>query len=324
MRFRSLRIQMIQPCRAHCAWCSTHKKNAKFQELVDSQESKRFHAFYREAIELHQPEEVFVSGGEPLLSEDLPELLESIAVGPKRVHVFCSFQFSRKTMDTVAQLSLPDNVVINHTSIYFEPRRWLMLTGFPFEVYRDNVRRSVSMPVRKRFKFIVNHSQLDEEIRRFQELVRPDESCEISLKVMNDQGNGMVVDAMKATKERVHERVSKLDEVLAEAGWSKQRPKSSLDRIGKVVESGDVSLCPYREEALELRLAFYRGGDGKSVLKYRYCPYFPADFGHKFHIGKDDIRKLGRNYKKGPFRDHCDGCRLLHYEGGKVLDPETD
>ena len=48
-------------------------------------------------------------------------------------------------------------------------------------------------------------------------------------------------------------------------------------------------------------------------MKYRYCPYFPPDFGHKFHLGRDDIEKMGKNWKKGPFRDHCDRCRLLHY-----------
>ncbi len=320
MKFRSVRIQMIQPCHAHCAWCSTHKKNPVFKRLVQNSESQDFHAFYREVVELHQPEEVFVSGGEPLLSDDLPELLWAMADGPRRVHVFCSYQFSRKVMERISQLELPDNVVINHTAIYFEPERWRALTGFPFEVYRDNVRTAIAMPVKKRFKFIVNHSRLHEEIARFQKLVEPDDSCEISLKIMNDQGNGMVVDVMQASEERVFGRMSKLDQVLSDAGWSTKRPRTSIDRVAQVIQTGDVTQCPYREDPLELRLAFYRGGDGKSVLKYRYCPYFPPDFGHKFHLGCDSISKLAKNFTKGPFREHCGKCRLLHYDASRVAE----
>ena len=306
---------MIEPCHARCAWCSTHKKNPTFRSLVDSQEARAFHALYEEVIERHQPEELFISGGEPLLSDDLLPLLERVAHIPKNIHIFTSYQFGRRVMERIAQQRYPANVVFNHTTIYFEPERWLKLTGFPFDVYADNVRRAVAMPVRKRFKFIVNHSKLVEEIQRFQDLVDPNETCEISLKVMNDQGNGMVVDTMQKSADRVHERLGKLDSVLEDAGWSQSRPRTSADRVAHVIETGDVSHCPYREEPLELRLAFYRGGDGKSVVKYRYCPYFPPDFGHKFHLGRDALRKFGRNFTKGPFRDHCGDCRLLHYHG---------
>jgi len=321
VKFRSVRIQMIEPCHARCAWCSTHKKNPTFRTLVNNREAAEFHALYAEVIERHQPEELFISGGEPLLSADLLPLLEKVAHIPKTIHIFTSYQFARPVMERIAQRIYPENVVFNHTTIYFEPDRWLKLTGFPFDVYADNVRRAVAMPVRKRFKFIVNHSQLAEEIQRFQELVVPNDTCEISLKVMNDQGNGMVVDTMQKSADRVHERLGKLDAVLEDAGWNQRRPRTSADRVAKVIETGDVTQCPYRESPLELRLAFYRGGDGKSVVKYRYCPYFPPDFGHKFHLGRDDLRKFGRNFAKGPFRDHCGDCRLLHYQGtGEVPD----
>lgn len=219
-------------------------------------------------------------------------------------------------MERLSEIEMPvDKVILNHTPIYFDPERWLTLTrGFPFEVYLDNVRAAVSWPVKKRFKFIINHELFVEEIARFQEMVEPDDTCEISLKIMNDQGNGMVVDAMQRTADRVFERLSDLDNILEDAGWAnKPRPNTSVDLMKPVLETGDVTQCVYREEPLELRLAFYKGKNGKNVLKYRYCPYFPPDFGHKFHIGRDDIEKMGRNFTKGPFRNHCDRCRMLHY-----------
>ena len=118
---------------------------------------------------------------------------------------------------------------------------------------------------------------------------------------------------MQRTSERVKERVLDLDKLLADAGWTHERPRTSADQVKDIIRTGEVEGCPFRHEPLELRLAFYKGQDGKNVLKYRYCPYFPPDFGHKFHVGRDEIHKLGRNFKKGPFRDHCGRCRLLHY-----------
>lgn len=255
-----------------------------------------------------------MSGGEPLLAPDIEPFLNEISQHAGTVHVFTSYQFSRGVMDRIAKMAFPSNVVLNHTSIYFEPQKWLKLTGFPFDVYVDNVRRASKMGVRKRFKFIINHENFDEEIRRFQELVLPDDSCEISLKIMNDQGNGKVADTLVRTADRVQGRLHDLDDLLEEAGWSKDRPHTSADRVRAVVQTGDVTLCPYREQPLELRLAFYRGEDGKQVLKYRYCPFFPPDFGHKFHIGRDDPEKFGHNFTKGSFKVHCGSCRLRHYK----------
>jgi hypothetical protein len=327
--FKYLRIQIVHPCQAKCAWCSTYLKNPRFSKLHRSGGAGEFHEFYREVAAEYKPEEIFVSGGEPLLFPGIGKFLRDLSEHTKRIHVFTSFQFNRAVMDRFAQEDLPgDMIVLNHTPIYFEPERWHELTrGFPFDVYIDNIRRAVKLPLRKRFKFIINHSGFVEEIARFQELVTPDERCEISLKMMNDQGDGLGVDTMQRTAGRVRERLGDLDRVLAESGWNKRpRPETSADLMKPVIESGDVEKCVYRKDPLELRLSFYRGGegDGKSILKYRYCPYFPPDFGHKFHIGRDDIKKLGRNYKKGPFREHCDRCRMRHYHacpGGEKKAP---
>ena len=121
----------------------------------------------------------------------------------------------------------------------------------------------------------------------------------------------------------LHANLVALDAVLADAGWrNKKRPKTSADVMKETIETGDVTRCPYRNEPIELRFAYAKSKGGKRVLKYRYCPYFPPDFGHRFHIGRDDIAKVVKNYKKGPFRDHCGKCRLLHYREEPPPEPE--
>ncbi len=316
--FKYLRVQIVHPCQAKCAWCSTHFKNPRFSTLHKSGEAEEYHDLYREVAAKYKPEEIFVSGGEPLLYPGIDQFLRDLAEHTEKIHIFTSYQFNEKTMERFAAMDLPrEKIVLNHTPIYFEPENWHKLThGFPFETYLHNVRLAVKVPILKRFKFIINHSGFVEEIARFQKLVDPDETCEISLKMMNDQGDGIGVETMQNTAVRVRERLGDLDAVLEKAGWSNRpRPQTSADLMRPVIESGDVTKCIYRDEPLELRLSFYRGGeeDGKKILKYRYCPYFPADFGHKFHLGKDSIEKLGKNFVKGPFRDHCQGCRMLHY-----------
>ena len=46
--FKYLRIQIVHPCQAKCAWCSTHRKNPVFRELERSGEAEEFHALYLE------------------------------------------------------------------------------------------------------------------------------------------------------------------------------------------------------------------------------------------------------------------------------------
>ena len=330
--FKYLRIQIVHPCQAKCAWCSTHRKNPRFSRLQRSGEAERFHDFYREVAEEIQPEEIFVSGGEPLLYPEIGPFLRDLSQHARLIHVFTSYQFNPAVIDRFAEAGVPSKqVILNHTPIYFEPDRWHELTrGFPFDVYLDNIRRAVKLPVRKRFKFIINHSGFVEEIARFQELVDPDPSCEISLKMMNDQGNGLGVETMKRTARQVRDRLGDLDGVLARAGWANRpRPETSADLMRPVIESGDVTKCVYRDKPIELRLSFYRGGegDGKAIVKYRYCPYFPPDFGHRFHIGRDDIGKLGKNFRKGPFREHCNRCRLRLYHacpGSEAGSPDPE
>lgn len=317
--FDQIRVQVVHPCRARCAWCATHRKNPWFQELVDQGLDARVHDFYRAVVRRHRPREVFVSGGEPLLHPDIAALVRDLAEHAESVHVFTSYQFARGVVRAFGAADLhPDRVVLNHTPIYFEEESWHALTrGFPFATYLDNVRDAVALPLRKRFKFIVNHARLEAEIARFVELVRPDARCEVSLKLMNDQGGGLVDGVMRRSAERVNARLPDLDGVLAAAGWTlAPRPRTSIDALRPVIETGDVTLCPYRSEPRELRLALHAVKRGNPVLEYRYCPYFPADFAHHFHVGVDDIEKLAKNHRKGPFRERCGDCRLLTYAPG--------
>ena len=315
--FQYIRVQMIHPCQAKCVWCSTYRKNPQFRALEKSGHAEDFHNAYIDIIAKYRPKEVFISGGEPLLYPKIESFLKTIAQHTEVIHIFTSYQFNRRVMDRFSKMSLPvDKIILNHTPIYFEPERWEKLTrGFPFEIYIDNVRKAAKLPMRKRFKFIINHSQFHDEVARFQQLIEPNQTCEISLKVINDQGAGLGVETMRRTSERVQERIYDLDTILKEAGWGDRvRPKTSVDVMKDVIKSGQIEQCVYRKKPLELRLAYYKGSPDKKVLKYRYCPYFPPDFGHKLHLGRDDISKLGKNYHKGPFRDHCGKCRMLNYK----------
>lgn len=58
-----------------------------------------------------------------------------------------------------------------------------------------------------------------------------DDNCEISLKLMNDQGAGMVVDTINKSAERARARLTDLDGLLQDAGWRKARPRTSADRM---------------------------------------------------------------------------------------------
>jgi hypothetical protein len=189
-----------------------------------------------------------------------------------------------------------------------------MTGNFPFELYVDNIRAIARQPVRKRFKFIINHDFLDDELRRFQSLIETDLSFELGLKVINDQGGGINESIIQKTQMQTKERVLVLDEILAESTWGKKEYRvGSIENMRSLLDDSEVSQCRYRNEPVELRFAFYRSNEGDIVLKYRYCPYFPSDFGYRFHIGRDDPEKLKRNYTRGSFHDHCRRCRFLKY-----------
>ena len=317
--FKYLRVQILYPCRARCSWCSTHRKNAMFHQLWKAGVSDRIHRFYVEAIRALQPGQVFLSGGEPILYPGIAGFLNDIKDHTGQINLFTSFQFPTAECDRIDFASMPlDKVVFNHTPIDFDPARWSEVTGtFPFETYVENIRQFRALPARKRFKFIITRESCAEQIQRFQDLVQPDERFEFGLKALNDQGNGLCVGQMRETSALVAERVGRLSDLARELGWNLGRVmEGSLDVMGALLESGDVSRCGYRNEPLEIRFALEHASEERQVLRYRYCPSFPPDWGHRFHVGHDDIAKLEKNFRKGPFRDHCGRCRFLEYWKG--------
>jgi organic radical activating enzyme len=314
--FKHIRVQILYPCNAKCSWCATHPKNPLFSELYRDGISEQVHDFYVQTIRRFRPQQVFISGGEPLLYPEIARFLNDIKDATKQINLFTSYQFSEKLRQRMSFAQMPlDKMLICHTTISFSPQEWHELTaGFPFDLYIENIQAIAQLPVRKRLKFIVNHPYLDQEIRRFQELITPDSSFEFGLKVINDQGGGLNEATIRQSSNFTKERIQALDRLLTDGGWGKMNYQvGSLESMTPVLQSGDVAQCHYRQEPAELRFAFYRANQGKQILKYRYCPYFPADVGYRFHIGRDDPKKLGRNYFKGDFRDRCRDCRFLKY-----------
>ena len=314
--FKSIRVQILYPCNAHCSWCATRLKNPLFGELYQAGISDQVHDFYIEVIERLQPEAVFISGGEPLLYPRIAHFINAIQKHTKQINLFTSYQFSENLRQRIPFSQMPlDKVLLCHTSIYFEPGRWAEMTAnFPFDLYVNNIRAISKLPVRKRFKFIINHELLEDEIARFQELIEPDESFEFGLKVINDQGGGINQSTIRQSKNFTNSRVLALDDILVGGRWGKKSYKvGSVENMAPLLEEGDVTLCPYRSEPLELRFAFYRSKDRGPVLKYRYCPYFPSDFGYRFHLGRDSLEKFDKNFNKGSFHSHCHKCRFLNY-----------
>jgi organic radical activating enzyme len=314
--FKHIRVQILYPCRAKCSWCATHPKNPLFNSLYKEGISERVHDFYVEQINRFRPQQVFISGGEPLLYPEIADFLNDIQDATGQINLFTSYQFSRRERQRISFDDMPwKKILLCHTSISFIPQDWHELTaGFPYDLYIENIHAIAQLPLRKRFKFIINHTTLEQEIGRFQELVTPDQTFEFGLKVINDQGDGLNEASIQESKVFTRERIEALDGLLAGAGWGKINYKvGSLETMAPLLEGSDVTRCHYRQEPTELRFALYRANQGDQVLKYRYCPYFPPDVGYRFHIGRDDPGKLERNYFKGNFRERCQDCRFLKY-----------
>lgn len=322
--FESIRVQILYPCRAHCAWCSTYRKNPLFGRLYRSGAAQRVHDLYVQAISFFRPRQVFVSGGEPLLYPEIASFLSSIADVTEQISVFTSYQYGAQERDRIPFAEMPlDKMVLCHTTIGFEPERWHELTGFPFVQYVDNVRAVAQVPVRKRVKFILNHPDLIQEVQRFQAGVGPDGQFEFGLKLVNDQGGGLNQCAIRETSTLARQRAQQVTSLIEEARQQGVHLQpGSLEQMAPVLDGGDVEQCPYRRSPLELRLALYKADERHQVLKYRYCPFFPSHFGYRYHVGRDDLERLAQNYQHGDFRKHCRECRFLAYASSSGM-PET-
>jgi hypothetical protein len=286
--------------------------------LYDTGVAETVHRFYIQVIQDLRPEQVFVSGGEPLLYPHIGEFLDAIADATQQINLFTSYQYSQEACDRIPFGRMPlEKIVLTHTCIRFLPDRWPELTaGFPFERYVENIRTAARLPVRKRFKFILNHADLDLEIALFQERLAPDHTFELGLKVINEQGGVLNRQAIEQTRDLAHARVRALEQLVDGAGWGQASfMPGSLETMAPLLVDGDPERCRYRRKPLELRFALYKADTTDQVLKYRYCPYFPSDFGYRFHIGRDDAQKLQKNFHRGDFHDRCSRCRFLTHYG---------
>lgn len=315
--FRFIRFQIVHPCRAKCAWCVTHKKNPLFRQLLQSGIADQIHQFYLDALDYFRPEEVFLSGGEPLLLPGIEILLQKMSEKVKRINLFTSYQWSAGDLDRMKFDQMPlSKIVFTHTPIFFEKEKWNELTkGFPFEVYLKNIRSIASLKAKKRFKFILNHENFVEEVDRFHDYVQPDDRFELSFKLINDQGDGLMRSSMKETRELINKRIRSLEELEKKMAWGEiKRKYGSLETLAHLLDDGDVSRCPFRHKANEVRFALDpKVRKNKAVLRYRYCPYFPPQTFHRFHVGKDSLKVIEKNFLKASFHQDCSKCRFLLY-----------
>ena len=94
--FKHIRVQILYPCRAQCSWCATHPKNPLFSRLYKEGISERVHNFYVEQINRLRPQQVFISGGEPLLYPEIASFLNDIQDATGQINLFTSYQFSKR------------------------------------------------------------------------------------------------------------------------------------------------------------------------------------------------------------------------------------
>jgi organic radical activating enzyme len=319
-RFRCLRIQILQPCQGRCRYCATHKKNKLFAQLKRDGHAEAVHHFYRDAVAHFKPTELFVSGGEPLLLPGIGQLLADMAPHVERIHLFTSYQFNERLRERLDLDGMPwDKVVLTHTILYFHAEGWEhMSQGFPFGVYVENMRHLGRIARRKCYKFILNHPNAPEELKNFLSEIRPDETCTLRWKLMNQQGGqGFNVQEISRSRAEVLERLERWTEIVTEF---QQHAKIPVDKriTGAEVLSGtggraEVERCPYRSEPEELRFAFYKVKGGVPLLEYRFCPHFPSKFRYIHKVGEDAFTDIRKAFAEGEYHRHCDRCRLQLY-----------
>jgi len=78
-KFEEIRIQVPFPCQAKCAWCSTWKKNDRFNSLYQQGISDDIMDFYAQVVKDEKPVRVMLSGGEPILYPGIHQFLEKIS-----------------------------------------------------------------------------------------------------------------------------------------------------------------------------------------------------------------------------------------------------
>ena len=105
--FKHIRVQILYPCNAKCSWCATHRKNPLFSEMYKDGISKQVHDFYVQIIKRFRPQQVFISGGEPLLYPGVARFLNDIKDATKQINLFTSYQFSQKLRQRMSFEQMP-------------------------------------------------------------------------------------------------------------------------------------------------------------------------------------------------------------------------
>lgn len=318
--FPSLRIQWIEPCRARCLRCATWRKNPLFSDLIATGAHHRVHDFYLEAARTFRPQSLYVSGGEPLLSDALPGYLRAFGehVGG-HAFVFSSFQFSDDDRERLLARDWPrDRVVLTHTVTSLNPDTWARETaGFPFALYLRNLREVTARFAHNRIKFLLNHDDVADQIERFLEAVNPDASFVFSLKLVNLQAGRLQAEVIEATRRRALERLAGRA-ALCDQDLAWRSEVTGEETLSALAAGGDPSACPYRAAPRELRFAVRGSGPDRLRLYYRFCPFFPSDRHFGFHIGHDTTDQIRLAYEKHKWHSWCPDCRLRHYCGPPI------
>ncbi|MFC1670398.1 radical SAM protein [Spirochaetota bacterium] len=313
--FKSLRVQIIQPCMARCKWCGTWKKNDVFRLLQEKGISNSIHDFYLSAVKKFRPESINVSGGEPLLLPGIGKYMSSLAeFVDRRIYLFTSYQFPQRRRENLDLADMPwDKITLTHTTAGFDKDKWLDITeGFPFDQYIRNIKELSKSPWRKHVKFIINHENIDDELKRFSKLIAPDDSFGISLKLMNNQAGNFGKKEIKRTKDWVLGQIDK--RTVDPKGKLKVDTKLFGEEAIKGFLKGDKGKsCPYRSSPLELRFALFKQAKKGVKLKYRFCPHFPSNKYFVYKIGKDNIDDIENEFNNKSWHKWCSKCRLKLY-----------
>ena len=301
--FEEMRIQVPYPCKAKCVWCSTWKKNPRFQELYEGGASDEIMNFYARVVKDEKPRRLMLSGGEPLLYPGINKFLERVAPHVEEIFLYTSFQYDPEDLSHLNLKKLPaEKMTFTHSVIDFLPEKWAKGTqNFPHELYVANLRAAQDWPARKMIKFVLNHEHLSQEVDLFRELVQPDDSYILEAKLLNNQSNNYGKKQIAKTRDIVFKN--------RELVGISTNNELQLENImsGRVIENCIHWKLP------ELRFALYRENPGDIVLKYRFCGYFSPDWGYKIHINNYKNGMFYRAFTKGRFKEACGDCRLLHY-----------
>jgi len=304
--FERIRIQMLFPCRAKCKWCNTFPKNPQFAQLWRDGLTEEVNNFYLQVLKRYQPKNLYISGGEAILMPSIGEFLRRALKHCNKIYLFTSFQYPKHILENLDLSGIPDEqLILTHSCIHFIPEKWHDLTnGFPHELYTTNLLLARELRFKKRVKFVINHPDSAEEIKLFVQTIKPNETFDLSYKLINDQNNGFGLKVMQETKEKIRQ-------ILEDYNLPLIPPDTNISE--GVVKDDILSFCKYRYSPIEMRFAFWKILDEGVCLKVRFCPYFGPSTYHKFIVGSDPLKKLDKWFNSGEYLEKCDSCRLLYY-----------